>query len=258
MPIVYRSRTEIAGIRRASQVVMEVLALLRAAVRPGVTTGALNALAARELARRGAQSNFKGYTPQQGIRPFPGVICTSVNDEIVHGIPGPRVLQGGDIVAVDFGAIVAGWHADSAATLPVGAIAPEAARLLEVTREALRRGIAQARAGNRVADISQAIQECVEGAGMSIIREYVGHGIGRALHEDPQVPNYVDLEAPNPRLRPGMVLCIEPMVSLGGPAIRELPDGWTVVTADGSLSAHFEQTVAITAGAPDLLTVLSE
>jgi methionyl aminopeptidase len=254
MAITYRSRTEIAGIRRAGQVVMEILAVLRAAVRPGMTTGDLNALAARELARHGAQSNFKGYSPQKGVPPFPGVICTSVNDEVVHGIPGKRVLQEGDIVSVDFGAIVDGWHGDSAATLAVGAISPEAARLLEVTQEALRRGIAQARPDHRVSDISRAIQQYVEGQGCSVVRRYVGHGIGRALHEDPQVPNFVDPQAPDPRLRAGMVMCIEPMVNLGRAGIRELPDRWTVVTADGSLSAHFEHTVAVTSGAPDILT----
>lgn len=254
MAITYRSRTEIASLRRAGQVVMEILAVLRAAVRPGMTTGELNALAARELARRGARSNFKGYSPRQSTPPFPGVICTSVNDEIVHGIPGRRVLREGDIVSVDFGAIVDGWHGDSAATLPVGAISPEAARLLDVTQEALRRGIAQARDGNRVSDISRAIQQYVEGQGLSVVRQYVGHGIGRALHEEPQVPNYVDPQAPDPRLRAGMVMCIEPMVNLGRAATRELPDGWTVATADGSLSAHFEHTVAVTTGAPDVLT----
>jgi methionyl aminopeptidase len=254
MPIIYRSRTEIAGIRRAGQVVMEILGVLRQAVRPGVTTGELDALAARELARHGARSNFKGYSPRKGIPPFPGVICTSVNDQIVHGIPGKRALKEGDIVSVDFGAIVDGWHGDSAATLPVGAISQEAARLLVVTQEALRRGIAQARPGNRVSDISRAIQEYVESEGLSIVRQYVGHGIGRALHEEPQVPNYVDPTQPDPRVRPGMVMCIEPMVNLGGAATRELSDQWTVATADGSLSAHFEHTIAVTADEPDVLT----
>jgi len=177
-----------------------------------------------------------------------------VNDQIVHGIPGKRALKEGDIISVDFGAIVDGWHGDSAATLPVGAISQEAARLLAVTQEALRRGIAQARPGNRVWHISRAIQEYVEGEGLSIVRQYVGHGIGRALHEDPQVPNYVDPTQPDPRVRPGMVMCIEPMVNLGGAATRELSDQWTVATADGSLSAHFEHTIAVTADEPDVLT----
>jgi methionyl aminopeptidase len=256
MAIAYRSKTEIASIRRAGQVVMEILRILHAATQPGVTTGELDALAVRELAARGAISNFKGYSPRRGVPPFPGVICASVNDEIVHGIPGKRVLREGDIIAIDFGAVVDGWHGDSAITVPVGTVAPEVTRLLDVTREALRRGIAQARAGNRVFDISQAVQSYAEGEGYAIVRQYTGHGIGRALHEEPTVPNYVDPRMPNPLLRPGMVICIEPMLNAGGPATRELADHWTVVTADGHYSAHFEHTVAITDGAPDVLTAL--
>jgi methionyl aminopeptidase len=254
MAATYRSRTEIAGIRRAGQVVMEILGELRTAVRPGVTTAELDVLASEGLARRGAQSNFRGYSPMRGITPFPGVICASVNNEIVHGIPGPRVLREGDIIAIDFGAIVDGWHGDSAITVPVGRIAPEAQRLLDVTQEALRRSIAQARAGNHVSDISRAIQDCVEGEGFSIVRQYVGHGIGRLLHEDPQIPNYVDRRGQDLRLRPGLVVCIEPMVNAGGMHTQQLGDQWTVVTADGSLSAHFEHMVAITTGDPDVLT----
>jgi methionyl aminopeptidase len=254
MPVTYRSRTEIAGIRRAGQVVMEILGELQGTVRPGVTTAELDALAVAGLERRGAQSNFRGYIPLRGIPPFPGVICASVNDEIVHGIPGPRALREGDIIALDFGAIVDGWHGDSAITVPVGTISSEAQRLLDVTQEALRRGIAQAHSGNRVSDISRAIQDYVETAGYSIVRQYVGHGIGRALHEDPQIPNYVDHRGPDIRLRPGLVICIEPMVNIGGPQTRELADHWTVATADGSLSAHFEHTVAVTTGDPDILT----
>ncbi len=257
MPINYRSKTEIAGIQRASQVVMEVLEVLRAAVRPGITTRELNAIAERELKARGAVSNFKGYSPARGVPPFPGVICSSVNDEIVHGIPGKRVLLDGDIVAIDMGAIVGGWHADSAITVPVGPISPVAKRLLDITQEALRRGIAAARPGNRVMDIARAIQTYVESQGCSVVRELVGHGIGRALHEEPQVPNYVDPKMPNPLLRPGMVICIEPMVNAGRADVRELSDGWTIVTADGSLSAHFEHMVAITDGEPDVLTRLA-
>ncbi len=257
MPIAYRSKTEIEGIRRASQVVMEVLEALRASVRPGITTGALNALAERELKARGARSNFKGYSPARGVPPYPAVVCISVNDEIVHGIPGKRVLQPGDIVALDMGAIVSGWHADSAITVPVGPISPVSQRLLDVTREALERGIAAAREGNRVMDISRAMQSYVEAQGCSVVREYVGHGIGRELHEEPQVPSAVDAKAPNPLLRPGMVICIEPIVNAGRPDTRELRDRWTVVTADGSLSAHFEHTVAITSGEPEVLTRLA-
>jgi methionyl aminopeptidase len=254
MPIAYRSKTEIEGIRRACRVVMETLELLRAAVRPGVTTGELDALAAQALRERGATSNFKGYRPAPGIPPFPAVLCASVDEEIVHGIPGGRRLREGEIVALDMGAIVDGWHGDSAITVPVGVISPEAQRLLDVTQEALQRGIAAARAGNRVNDIASAVQTYVEGEGYTIIRQYVGHGIGRALHEEPSIPNYVDRRAPNPLLRPGMVFCIEPMVAAGKAGTRTLRDQWTVVTADGSLAAHFEHALAITLDGPEILT----
>jgi methionyl aminopeptidase len=257
MAISYRSKTEIEGIRRASRVVMEILGLLRAAAQPGVTTGELNDLAARELRARGATSNFQGYSPAKGVPPFPGVICASVNDEIVHGIPGKRVLVEGDIVALDMGAILDGWHADSAITVPVGPISPVARHLLSVTEQALEQGIAAARAGNRVSDIARAVQTYAEARGCSIVRQYVGHGIGRELHEDPQVPNYIEPGMPDPLLRPGMALCIEPMLNAGRPDTRELRDRWTVVTADGSLSAHFEHMVAITSGDPDVLTRLT-
>ncbi|WIG60255.1 MAG: Methionine aminopeptidase [Ktedonobacterales bacterium] len=256
MAIAYRGKSEIEHIRRAGLVVMEVLSILRDAVRPGVTTGELDALARRELAERDATSNFKGYRPARGIPPFPGVLCASVNDEIVHGIPGPRILKDGDIIALDMGAIVDGWHGDSAITVPVGAISPAAQRLLDVTQEALRRGIAAATPGNRVLDIARAVQTYVEGEGYSVVRQYGGHGIGRALHEEPFIPHYIERGQPNPLLRPGMTFCIEPMVNAGGPDTRELPDRWTVATADGSLSAHFEHTIAITHGAPDILTTL--
>lgn len=255
MAIHYRSKTEIEALRRSGQVVAEVLEILRAAVHPGVTTGELDALATQELAKRNATSNFKGYTPVRGIPPFPGVICASVDNVIVHGIPSKRALKEGDILAIDMGAIVDGWHGDSATTVGVGAISAEAQRLLDVTQEALRLGIAQAKPGNRVHDISRAIQRYVEGEGFSLVRQYSGHGIGRELHEDPNVPNYVASGEPNPLLRAGMVICIEPMVNVGKAAIRELGDRWTVVTADGSLSAHFEHMVAITGDGPDVLTV---
>lgn len=256
MAIAYRSRTEIEGIRRAARTVMEILALLRDAVHAGVTTGELDALARAELARRGATSNFAGYTPIKGAPPFPGVICASVNEEVVHGIPGPRVLAQGDIVALDFGAVMDGWHGDSAITVAVGQVAPAVDRLLAVTQEALRRGVAVAQLGKRVFDISRAIQSYVEGEGCSLVRGYGGHGIGRSLHEDPSVPNVVEPGQPNPLLRPGMVMCIEPMVSAGRPRVRERNDRWTVVTADGSLAAHFEHMVAITADGPEVLTQL--
>lgn len=257
MPIAYHSKTEIEAIRRAAQVVTDILDILRAAVHPGVTTRELNEIAARELAVRGATSNFKGYKPAPGIPPFPGVICSSVNDQVVHGIPGKRALKDGDIIAIDFGAIVDDWHGDSAITVPVGTIAPAVTRLLDVTQEALRRGITAAQPGNRVNDISRAVQECVEEAGFSIVRELTGHGIGRKLHEEPTILNYVDPRAPNPLLRPGMVFCIEPMVNMGTAEVGELPDHWTIVTEDGKPSAHFEAMVAVTADGPAVLTTLA-
>ncbi len=256
MPIHYRSKTEIESIRRAGQVVMEILEVLRAATRPGITTGELDALAVKELARRGATSNFKGYSPSKGTPPFSGVICSSVNEEVVHGIPGKRVLKEGDIIAIDFGAIVDGWHGDSAITVPVGHVSGEAQRLLQVTQDALWKGIAAAQAGARVFDITRAIQRYVEGEGFSLVEHYGGHGIGRELHEDPFIPNAMEQGIPNPLLRPGMVVCIEPMVSVGTPRTRTLSDKWTVSTADGSLAAHFEHTIAITSGEPLVLTSL--
>jgi methionyl aminopeptidase len=256
MAIAYRSRTEIESIRRAGQVVMEILAILRDAVRPGVTTGELDAIAARELKARGATSNFKGYRPAAGIPPFPGVICASVNDEIVHGIPGGRALADGDIIAVDFGAIVDGWHGDSAITVPVGTVDAATRHLLEVTEEALRRGIAAVRPENHVLDISRAVGDYIESEGCSVVRQYGGHGIGRALHEDPWIPNYIEPGQPNPLLRRGMVFCIEPMVNLGRAETRELDDHWTVCTADGSRSAHFEHTIAVTMDGADVLTAM--
>ncbi|HEX6798380.1 MAG TPA: type I methionyl aminopeptidase [Ktedonobacterales bacterium] len=254
MAIAYRSKTEIEAIRRAARVVMDMLDMLRARVRPGLATAELDKLARAELARRGAKPNFLGYRPAKGMPPYPAALCASVNDEIVHGIPGSRVLKEGDIITLDMGAIVEGWHGDSAITVPVGRVTPKTQRLLDVTQEALRRGIAVARPSKHVMDVARAIQQYVEGEGYTVVREYAGHGIGRALHEDPWVPNYVDEEAANPQLRPGMVFCIEPMVNAGGAAARELPDRWTVVTRDGSLSAHFEHMVAITGGEPDVLT----
>lgn len=254
MAIITKSRTEREEMRAAGALVAEILETLKQAVKPGVTTAELDALAASELKRHGATSNFKGY---HGKLYFPGVICASVNEEVVHGIPGPRALQEGDIISIDFGAVYHGWNGDSAITVPVGKISSRAEQLLQVTQEGLRRGIAKARAGNRVQDIGRAVQEYVEGQGFSIVRQYVGHGIGREMHEEPQVPNYIDPYQKNPVLLPGMVIAIEPMVNSGRAATKVLPDKWTVVTADKSLSAHFEHTVAITEGEPDILTLPS-
>ena len=243
-----RSADEIARIREASLVVQQVLAEVTAAAAPGVTTGELDRVAARATAARGAKPAFLGY------HGYPAVLCVSVNDEVVHGIPSDhRVLREGDVVGLDFGVSLDGYFGDAARTIPVGSVSPEAARLLDVGQEALRRAIAAARPDARLGDIGFAVQQHVEAAGCSVVRDFVGHGIGRRLHEPPQVPNY---GAPGTglRLRPGMVLAIEPMVNAGGSEVRTLDDGWTAVTVDGSLSAHFEHTVAVTDDGPVILS----
>ncbi|HLH63694.1 MAG TPA: type I methionyl aminopeptidase [Ktedonobacteraceae bacterium] len=249
MAIIIKSREEREKMREAGHIVAEVLAKLRSAVRPGITTADLDAIAEAELKRWGAKASFLGY------HGYPASICTSVNDEIVHGIPGKRVLHDGDIISIDFGAIYHGWHGDSAITVPVGEVSPEVRRLLKVTEDALYRGIAAARAGNRVSDIGRAVQTFVEAAGFSVVRQYGGHGVGRSMHEDPQVLNYIEKGQPNPPLRPGMVIAIEPMVTMGQKETEVLPDNWTVVTVDKSYAAHFEHTVAITEGDADILTL---
>ena len=245
--ITIKSPRELEHMRAAGQVVAATIARLVAFVAPGVTTKDCDAVAEREIRHLGAVPAFKGY------RGFPATICVSINEEIVHGIPGPRVVREGDLVSLDVGAVVNGFYADAAVSAGVGKVSSEVADLIEVTREALERGIQACRAGNRMGDISAAVQRFVEGRGYSVVREYVGHGIGRALHEDPQVPNF----GPPGRgllLRSGMVLAIEPMVNVGDWRTRGLEDGWTVVTADGSLSAHFEYTVAIMEAGPEVLT----
>ena len=248
MAIIVKSRDEREKMREAGHMVAEILAKLRSVVRPGITTADLDAIAAAELKQRGARASFLGY------HGYPTSVCTSVNDEIVHGIPGKRVLKDGDIISIDFGAIYNGWHGDSAITVPVGKVSSEVKRLLKVTEDALYRGIAAARAGNRVQDIGRAVQSFVEAEGFSVVRQYGGHGVGRSMHEDPQVLNYIEPGYPNPLLRPGMVIAIEPMVTLGEKETQVLLDKWTVVTADGSYAAHFEHTVAITEGDADILT----
>lgn len=255
MPIILKSSLQIDKIRVAGGHVAEILLMLRDAVQPGITTGELNAMAEKELARRGGISCFKNYVIHPGVPPFPAVICTSVNDEVVHGIPGKRVLKEGDIVALDFGASFDGWVGDSGITVPVGAISPKAQHLLDVTQQALALGIAQALPGNRLQEIGRAVQKFVEAQGCGIVRHYTGHGVGRKMHEEPLVPNYVDAEMENPRMRTGMVFAIEPMVNAGGAATRVLKDQWTVVTADKSLSAYFEHTVAVTDDGPRILTL---
>ena len=250
--ITLKTPQETAKMREAGQIVAEILAACRAAVRPGVTTGELDRIAADILRRRGATSNFKGYGVPV-LPPFTGVICTSVNEQIVHGIPGKRRLKEGEILSIDAGAIVDGWHADAAVTVPVGQVSAQAAQLISVTEEALRRAIAAAVVGKRLGDIGAAIQRFVESQGFSVVRNYVGHGIGRAMHEEPQVPNYGAPER-GLQIKEGLCIAIEPMVNVGRPETRTLPDQWTVVTADGSLSAHFEHTLACTAAGPIVLT----
>lgn len=246
--IVVKSERELELMREAGRIVAETLALLEKAVEPGITTQELNDLAEKFILSRGAYPSFKGY------RGFPASICASVNEEVVHGIPGLRKLSEGDIISIDIGVVLQGYHSDAAITVPVGRIRPEIQRLLSVTQEALWLGISQARPGRRLSDISHAIQAHVEKNGYSVVREFVGHGIGRTMHEEPQVPNY-GRPGRGPRLEPGMTLAIEPMVNQGRPEVRVLENGWTVVTADGSYSAHFEHTVAVTADGPKVLTL---
>jgi methionyl aminopeptidase len=248
--IIPKSRAEVAVMRRAGEVVAKTIATLREAVRPGVTTAELDRIAAREIERSGATPSFLGY------RGFPATICTSVNNEIVHGIPGRRELAEGDLVKLDVGAVVEGFHADSAVTVPAGRPSEVAAKLIETTELALWAGLSQAHAGHRLGDVGAAVQAVAEEAGFSVVREYVGHGIGRALHEEPPVPNYGS-KGKGYRLTEGLVIAIEPMVNVGGYATRLLGDGWTVVTEDGSLSAHFEHTVAVTDSGPWVLTDLA-
>ena len=242
-----KSPSQLQIMRQAGRVVQELLEHLKRSVKPGVTTLELDELARGTLTRLGARSAFKGY------HGYPANICTSVNDEVVHGIPSRRQLKAGDVIGVDVGSIVDGYYSDAAVTLSVGEISPEAQELLNVTEDALMLGIDQAREGNRLSDISNAIQTKVEAHGFSVVREFVGHGIGTQLHEPPQIPNY---GAPGygPVLKAGMVLAIEPMVNRGRAEVRVLPDGWTAVTKDGSLSAHFEHTIAVTGGEAEILT----
>jgi methionyl aminopeptidase len=247
---VRRTADELAKMRKAGRVVAEMHARIRDAVRPGVTTAELDQVGRQVLADRGARSNFLGY------HGFPAVICTSPNSMIVHGIPSTTcVLEEGDIVSIDCGAIVQGYHGDAAFTMGVGTISDEAEKLIRVAEESLWAGIRQMVEGNRISDIGHAVQTVAEGAGFSVVREYVGHAIGTAMHEKPEVPNYGD-PGRGPKLRAGNVFAVEPMVNAGSPETRLLADGWSVVTADGKLSAHCEHTIAITDDGPEVLTVL--
>ncbi len=245
-----RNADELAKMRRAGRVVAEIHESTRAAIRPGISTAEIDRVARQVLDRRGAGSNFLNY------HGFPAVVCTSPNSMIVHGIPDESVvLEEGDIISVDCGAIVEGYHGDAAYTMAVGQVSAEAGRLIEVTEQSLAAGIEQLRAGNRLHEVGRAVQAVAEAAGFSVVREYVGHAIGTAMHEDPQVPNYWP-GSPGPTLKPGMVFAVEPMVNAGTAATRQLDDGWSVVTADGQLSAHFEHTIAVTDDGPEVFTTL--
>jgi methionyl aminopeptidase len=245
---VRRNEAELAKMRRAGKVVAEMHEATRAAAKPGVTTAELDQVARDVLDRRGAKSNFLGY------HGFPAVICTSPNSMIVHGIPGAYVLEEGDIVSIDCGAIIEGYHGDAAFTMGIGNISKEAQKLLEVTERSLWAGIDQLVKGHALHEVGRAVQNVAEGAGFSVVREYVGHAIGTAMHEQPQVPNYWPGNK-GPTLKTGNVFAIEPMVNAGGPETVLLDDGWSVVTADGSLSAHFEHSIAVTDNGPEVLTV---
>lgn len=245
--ILVKSSTEIEYMRASGRIVAEVHAILKDKIKPGVTTKELDEIAERIILEHGAQPAFKGYGG------FPATICASVNEEVVHGIPGNRVLREGDIISIDVGALKNGYYGDSAKTYPVGEISTKAEKLIRVTRESFYEGLKFCKVGYRLSDVSHAIQTHVEKEGFSVVRDYVGHGIGASLHEDPQIPNYGP-PGKGPRLAAGMVLAIEPMINAGRFTVRVLGDNWTVVTADGSLSAHYEHTIVITEDDPLILT----
>jgi methionyl aminopeptidase len=245
--IILKSSDEMEKMAVASKIVAEVLLVLKEMVQPGVTTLDLDKVAEERIRKQGGIPAFKGY------RGYPATLCASVNEQVVHGIPSKRPLNDGDIVGLDLGAVWEGYYGDSAVTLPVGSVGEQVQRLMEVTWASLYEGIAQIQVDGRLSDISHVIQTCAESAGFSVVRDFVGHGIGRNLHEEPQVPNY-GKPGSGPRLKAGMVLAIEPMINAGGHAVRILEDQWTVVTEDGSLSAHFEHTVALTELGPKILT----
>ena len=249
-----KSRSEIERMRKAGRVVGEILDIIEAEIRPGVSTAHLDALAEAHIRKSGATPSFKGYPGINPRRPFPASVCISIDDEIVHGIPGERTIRAGQIVSVDAGAIVDGWHGDGARTFYVGEPPPRVAQLIDLTRSAMMAGIAAAVPGNHIEDISVAVQAVAAKANLGVIRQFVGHGIGTEMHEEPQVPNF-RTGRPGRKLEAGLCLAIEPMFTLGGYDTRIQPDDWTVVTADGSLAAHFEHSIAVTENGPEILTV---
>ena len=246
--IILKSSREIELMRQAGKITAAARALAGAMVAPGVTTREIDRAVHRFIRSQGAEPSFLGYNG------FPASVCISVNDEVIHGIPGHRVLKEGDIVSVDVGAYKGGYHGDCAATYPCGRISEEARRLIEVTRQSFFEGLRYAREGYRLPDLCGAIERYVEANGFSVVREYVGHGIGAKMHESPEVPNYVEPKAGRPRFLRGMTIAVEPMVNAGGAGVKVMPDGWTVKTADGRLSAHYENSILITDGEPELLT----
>jgi methionyl aminopeptidase len=252
--IILKSSEEVRAMRKAGQVVGQTLRILAGAVKPGVSAKQLDDLVRKEYAKRGVVPTFLNYKVP-GAPPYPATVCISVNDEIVHGIPSDkRVFKDGDIVSIDLGATVDGFVGDSAITVPCGNVSEEAQRLIKITEESLWAGIRAARAGGHIGDIGAAVQKHAEDHGYGVVREYVGHGVGRQMHEDPQIPNY-GVEGQGVKLKKGMVIAIEPMVNVGDWRTKRLPDNWTVVTRDGSLSAHFEHTLAVTEDEPEVLTL---
>ncbi|HEU4671461.1 MAG TPA: type I methionyl aminopeptidase [Candidatus Limnocylindrales bacterium] len=254
-----KSPAEIEKMRRAGRLVAEVLALVESELRPGITTGELDRLAERHIRSSGGTPSFKGYLGGgrygRGPHAFPASLCISIDDEVVHGIPGERAVRAGEVISVDAGAIVDGWHGDAARTFVVGEVPDDARRLVEATRLALMAGIAAARPGSWIGDISDAVQAIADEGGFGIVRQYVGHGIGTAMHQDPQVPNFRS-GSRGLRIEPGLCLAIEPMFTLGSHEVETRPDGWTVATRDHSLAAHFEHTIAVTATGPEILTTV--
>jgi methionyl aminopeptidase len=255
-----KSPREIGKMRVAGRIVAEVLALVEEELKPGVTTAHLDAIAERHIRSAGAVPSFKGYLGNgrygRGPHAYPASVCISIDDEVVHGIPGQRTIREGQIVSIDVGAIHDGWHGDAARTFVVGDPSPDVVRLVETTRLAMMAGIAAATPGARIGDVSAAIEDIARPAGYGIVRQFVGHGIGTEMHQDPQVPNF-RTGARGIELQPGICLAIEPMLTLGGPEVEIRPDGWTVATSDGSLAAHFEHTIAVTESGPQILTAVS-